>query len=99
MFGLGLTATDNASVFQYALKLRYPNGRMFTYNRESERPLTVGDEFEVFGRRWRIAGKVAPTRHSPASLASPETFACDPLDESGPHTSSAGTTTGSLRSG
>jgi hypothetical protein len=66
-------------VFQYALKLRYPNGRMFTYNQERERPLSVGDEFDAFGRKWRITGRVAPTRLSPASLASPETFACDSL--------------------
>jgi len=68
---------------------------MFTYNRESERPLSVGDEFDAFGRRWRIASKVVPTRLSPTSLASPESFACDPLSESGPRTSSEHKMTGS----
>ena len=82
-FELGLTTADEASVFQYALKLRYPNGRTFTYNQESEVPLVVGHEFDAFGRRWRIACKVPPTRLSPASLPSPEAFACDPLSESG----------------
>jgi hypothetical protein len=73
-------------VFEYELKLRYPNGRIFTYTKEGERPPGVGDEFDAFGRRWRIAGKVAPTRLSAASLAGPETFACEPLGESGPRT-------------
>ena len=71
------------SVFQYALKLRYPNGRTFSYQQESEHPLSVGHQFEAFGRGWRIACKVRPTRMSPASLASPEAFACDPVGESG----------------
>jgi hypothetical protein len=82
-------------VFQYALILRYPNGRTFTYNQESERPLRVGDEFDAFGRRWQIVGKVPPTRLSPASLPGPEAFACDPLSESGLRKSSERNTTGS----
>jgi hypothetical protein len=94
-FELGLTAADEASVFQYALKLRYPKGRTFTYNQESEVPLVVGHEFDAFGRRWRIACKVPPTRPSPASLPSREAFACDPLSESSLRKSSERNTTGS----
>jgi hypothetical protein len=77
-----LSYTDNASVFQYALMLRYPNGRTFNYRQESERRLDVGDEFDAFGRTWRIECELPPTRLNPASLSSPKAFACDPLSES-----------------
>jgi len=81
----GLAATDEKPVFQYALKLLYPNGRTFDYLYESERPLKVGHEFDAFGRTWQITGNVPPSRFSPVLVSEPEAFACRPLGESGLH--------------
>jgi hypothetical protein len=35
------------------LALRYPNGRTHEAIVERDAPLEVGDEFELYGRRWR----------------------------------------------
>ena len=71
-------------MFQYALKLRYPNGRTFDYHRESDHRLAVGNEFDAFGRTWRIASDVPPARFSPLHLSRPEAFLCHPVGESRP---------------
>jgi hypothetical protein len=68
-------------VFQYALKLRYPNGRTFDYVHASEGRIDVGHEFDVFGRRWRIAGTTPPSRSSRTFESDTEAFTCDPVSE------------------
>ena len=70
-------------VYQYALKLRYPNGRIFDYHRESELRLGVGNEFDAFGRTWRIECDVPPSRFNPEHPSKPEAFLCHPVGESG----------------
>jgi hypothetical protein len=71
-------------MFQYALKLRYPNGRTFDYYRESDNRLAVGNEFDAFGRTWRIACDVPPTRFKPEYPSTPEAFLCHPVGEDSP---------------
>lgn len=63
-------------VFQYALMLRYPNGRTFNLFTESEEPLTLGHEFDAFGRRWKIEREFRPDRVTPNSLPSHQVFSC-----------------------
>jgi len=63
-------------VFEYALKLQYPNGRTFDYLHASEGQIGVGHEFDVFGRRWRIAGTVPPSRASATFASDTEAFTC-----------------------
>ncbi len=70
---------DETRVFQYTLRLRYPNGRTFTHVTESERLLDVGAELEAFGRIWRIADKVRPARLEDAAKPGPDVFTCDPV--------------------
>jgi hypothetical protein len=70
-------------MFQYALKLRYPNGRTFDYHRESDHRLTVGNEFDAFGRTWRIASDVPPPRFSHENPSKPTAFLCRPVGEDG----------------
>lgn len=82
-----LAAADKRSVFEYAMKLCYPNGRSFDLIRESERPLEVGQEFDAFGHTWRIAGKVPPSRFQPILVSEPEAFACHPVSEPRPRSS------------
>ncbi len=70
-------------MFEYALKLWYPNGRSFDLLHESERPLKVGEEFDAFGHTWRIAGNVPrSSRFGPVLVSEPEAFACHPVSES-----------------
>jgi len=57
--------------------LRYPNGRAFPYLCESRVAPVVGDEFDVFGRRWRVTSRVSPTRLGAAYPPADETFSCD----------------------
>lgn len=76
-------STDESPVFQYALKLRYPNGRIFDYQRESEHRLGVGNEFDAFGRTWRIACDVPLSRLNPVHPTKPKAFLCHPIGESG----------------
>lgn len=77
-------SADEWSVFQYALKLRYPNGRIFDYLRESEHLLGVGNEFDAFGRTWRVACDALPSRFSSEYPSHVEAFLCHPVDESEP---------------
>ena len=70
-------------MYQYALKLRYPNGRIFDYHRESELRLGVGNEFDAFGRTWRVACDVHPSRFSSERPSNLEAFLCHPVGESG----------------
>jgi hypothetical protein len=74
-------SADESPVFQYALKLRYPNGRIFEYHRESEDRLGVGNEFDAFGRTWRIACDVPPSRFNQVYPANPEAFLCHPVGD------------------
>jgi hypothetical protein len=78
-----LASADESSVFEYALRLQYPNGRTFDYHRESERPLGVGNEFDAFGRTWRIACDVPPSRFSSEYPSKLEAFLCHPVGASG----------------
>jgi hypothetical protein len=71
-------------VFLYALKLQYPNGRIFDYRRESEQRLGLGHEFDAFGRTWRIASDVPPSRSNPVSLSRADAFLCHPVGEARP---------------
>jgi hypothetical protein len=41
------------------LALRYPNGR--THEVELATELEAGDEFDLYGRRWRVVGRAAAT--------------------------------------
>lgn len=66
-------------MFQYALKLRYPNGRTFDYHRESDQRLVLGHEFDAFGRTWRIASDVPRSRSNPDSQPRPDAFLCYPV--------------------
>ena len=70
-------------MFRYALKLRYPNGRTFDYNRESDQRLDVGNEFDAFGRTWRIASDVPASRSRLDHASNPDAFLCYPTGESG----------------
>lgn len=74
-------------MYEYALKLWYPNGRSFDLHHESERPLEIGQEFEAFGHTWRIAGNVPPTRFRPVLMSEPQALECHPVSESVPHNS------------
>jgi hypothetical protein len=82
-----LSEADRRRMFEYALKLWYPNGRSFDLLQESERPLKVGQEFDAFGHTWRIAGNIPPSRFRPDLVSEPQAFACHPVSESGPHSS------------
>ena len=73
---------DERAVFHYALKLRYPNGRTFDYVRESDHPLDIGNEFDAFGRTWRIESDVKPSRFSVQQGALREAFLCHPVGDS-----------------
>ena len=70
------STTDASCVFEYALMLRYPNGRIFVYHKESDRPLSVGYEFDAFGRRWKLERELRPNRNTPDSLRGLKAFAC-----------------------
>jgi hypothetical protein len=78
-----LVAADERLVFEYALKLWYPNGRSFDLLHQSERPLEVGQEFDAFGRTWRIASNAPPSRFGPVRVPEREAFSCHPVSESG----------------
>jgi hypothetical protein len=42
------------------LSLQYPNGR--THEIESEKDLKPGEEFEMYGRQWKVVGVSLPPR-------------------------------------
>ena len=73
------SATDGNTVFRYALTLCYPNGRVFNHHEESEQPLTVGHEFDAFGRRWKLERELRPDRLTPEPLRSLQAFSCRPV--------------------
>ena len=56
------------------LSLNYPNGRSHVVEYEGPEEFRVGQEFELYGRRWRVAKikrprlGVAPDQHLPARL-------------------------------
>ncbi len=68
-------------VFQHLLKLRYPNGRTFDYYRESDHPVSIGQEFDAFGRTWRIERDVKPSRFTSDLGSAPDAFLCQPVGE------------------
>jgi hypothetical protein len=74
-------SADEKEVFQHLLKLRYPNGRTFDYFRESDQPLRIGQEFDAFGRTWRIESDVKPSRFASELGSLPDAFLCQPIGE------------------
>ena len=55
------------------LALQYPNGRIHEVPFERDEPLTPGEKFEMYGRRWLAIGRVSartgrPTRWRPTDL-------------------------------
>jgi hypothetical protein len=62
------------------LSLDYPNGRSHVIDHHGPQRFHVGQEFELYGRRWRIA---AITRPRPKrGVESPRVISCVPLTES-----------------
>ena len=68
----------------YRLTLRYPNGRAYECVEASESSISIGTEFERFGRRWRIVRQSPlPARHREGWFLEPEAFDCQPADAAG----------------
>jgi len=44
------------------VSLLYPNGRTHQETIERDTPLERGDEFEMYGRRWRVISRAARGR-------------------------------------
>ena len=60
------------------LSLEYPNGRTHELDYEGPARLHPGDEFNLYGRRWRVEGR-RPTRH--ALKGAPAVVVCSSLTE------------------
>ena len=61
----------------YTLTFRYPNGRTHEVEEEIQSRLAVGQEFERFGRTWRVASSsVMRGRRPHVSLSEPEAIEC-----------------------
>jgi hypothetical protein len=61
------------------LLLEYPNGRTHELDLEDEQRFNHGDEFELYGRRWRVIAR-RTTRNAPNGVA--PIVVCAPLTES-----------------
>ena len=68
-------------MFQHLLKLRYPNGRTFDYYRESDHPVSIGQEFDAFGRTWRVESDVKPSRFTVDLGPVGDAFLCHPVSD------------------
>ena len=55
------------------IALRYPNGR--THEVELDTVLAPGDEFDLYGRRWRVLGQ-SPRRPRGTRYRRPIPIAC-----------------------
>jgi len=62
------------------LKLCYPGGRSYTYVPPDLESVGIGDQLELFGRRWHVSRLLRDVkRRQQATTNDPPVYECHPL--------------------
>ena len=62
--------------------LEYPNGRRHEIEFESDQRLEIGDQFELYGRRWRVISTTIPRKPGTRRYVESNAIVCRPINAS-----------------
>lgn len=62
--------------------LEYPNGRRHEIEFESDQRLEIGDQFELYGRRWRVISTTIPRKPGTRRYVESNAIVCRPITAS-----------------